>query len=233
MLAQRFAAFLLTTAIHVFLALMVLLVPTTGPIVPGNRERMALFNIALPSSPPAEPETAQPAAARPKAAAAKRASSPAPLPLMPVPMRPLAAIAAVPGDVPGEPALSAMPLSSSVTNQSKASAVTTTAERPREIAARPEPDPYAAMVHHWIEQRKSYPARYAARGIEGTVILVFELDRRGRLLALRVAGSSGMQELDQLARAQVNAAAPFPRAPRDASWQSRMFTVPMRYRAVS
>ncbi|WOK36289.1 TonB family protein [Sphingomonas sp. C3-2] len=93
-------------------------------------------------------------------------------------------------------------------------------------------DAFESAVHRWIERHKAFPAQLASRGIHGTVIVAFELDRRGRLHHLRIERSSGHAALDTLATSQLAGAVPFPRAPHDAGWRLRAFSVPMTYRAI-
>ncbi|WP_336962495.1 TonB family protein [Sphingobium aquiterrae] len=93
-----------------------------------------------------------------------------------------------------------------------------------------ETDAYSVQVHGWLEHHKSYPREFARSGAQGVVTLGFELDRRGRLRLIRVVSSSGMRWMDRLAQAQLRAAEPFPPAPTDATWRTREFVVPMRYR---
>ncbi|KPL66774.1 hypothetical protein SZ64_00840 [Erythrobacter sp. SG61-1L] len=90
---------------------------------------------------------------------------------------------------------------------------------------------YGAEVHRWIERRKSYPANLAARGLQGTVTVAFQIDRRGRLSGpVRIVATSGEPALDRLARQQIEAASPFPRPPATSTWKRRSFTMPLTYR---
>lgn len=86
-------------------------------------------------------------------------------------------------------------------------------------------DEYEATVIRWIERHKRHPGQ-----MQGIVTLAFSVDRRGRMRDCRIARSSGDTRLDQTALAQVNAAAPFPRPPRDVVWQTRQMQVRLDYR---
>lgn len=117
---------------------------------------------------------------------------------------------------------------SAVSAVSPASAQGTTVPVPAVAGERA--DEYEMMIHRWIERHKSFPSHLSVRGIHGTVVVFFELDRKGRLYSLRVQKSSGHAALDFLAKEQLALAAPFPRAPRETEWQRRVFSVPMTYR---
>lgn len=64
-------------------------------------------------------------------------------------------------------------------------------------------------------------------GLAGTVEIAFRIDRGGRLLALRIARSSGASPLDQAALGLVRHAAPFPVPPSGITETSLSFTVPV------
>lgn len=51
-------------------------------------------------------------------------------------------------------------------------------------------------VEDWIEQHKYYPRAAAENGEDGTATVVARIDRNGRVLSVRVAGSSGSRWLD-------------------------------------
>lgn len=72
---------------------------------------------------------------------------------------------------------------------------------------------YKQYLKTSIECAKQYPLIARRRGEEGKVGVVFELDRFGRLLASRIAMSSGSVVLDEAAIHAVTKAAPFSRPP--------------------
>lgn len=86
-------------------------------------------------------------------------------------------------------------------------------------------DDYEAQVIRWLDAHKKHPGRLA-----GVVTIRFVVDRRGRLRDSVITKSSGDPRLDRIAQQQIREAAPLPRAPRDAAWQTREITVSLDYR---
>lgn len=86
-------------------------------------------------------------------------------------------------------------------------------------------DTYEAQVIRWLDARKRHPGR-----LEGVVTIKFEVDRRGRVRNCVVSKSSGDGRLDRIAQQQLREAAPLPRPPHDATWQTREMTVSLDYR---
>ena len=76
----------------------------------------------------------------------------------------------------------------------------------------PRPE-YLALLQKTIARSQRYPRFAREGGIEGTTVLVFTVERTGRLAELRVAESSGHKVLDDAARAAIRDAAPFPPFP--------------------
>lgn len=70
---------------------------------------------------------------------------------------------------------------------------------------------YNALVFGHMQRFKRYPA--SARGAHGTVVVRFELDRKGEVIASAVTKSSGSAPLDQEALALFKRASPFPPFP--------------------
>jgi protein TonB len=64
-----------------------------------------------------------------------------------------------------------------------------------------------------LERNKRYPPAAQSRREQGVVRLFFSLDRKGMVVASRVAASSGSSALDQEAMALVQRAQPFPAPP--------------------
>ena len=83
---------------------------------------------------------------------------------------------------------------------------------------------YVAQLWHRIEAR-----RPAGNGLRGTVVVLFRLDREGRLLALSVARSSNIATLDRLGLRAVQGSAPFPAPPQDFSEDQLTFSVPVNF----
>jgi periplasmic protein TonB len=69
------------------------------------------------------------------------------------------------------------------------------------------------QVSNLIERHKRYPEAAQARNQHGTVELEFSLDRQGRVVASRIAKSSGSSVLDQATLDLVRRAQPFPPPP--------------------
>jgi protein TonB len=80
-----------------------------------------------------------------------------------------------------------------------------------------------------LSQVKRYPEVAVALHEEGTVLLSFQIDRAGRLLAWTIVSSSGHDDLDNEVVRMIAAAAPFPPFP--ASWVQREkeFRVPIGF----
>jgi protein TonB len=93
-------------------------------------------------------------------------------------------------------------------------------------------DPYAAQVLAWLEGRKHMPEDLRRRRARGVVVVAFTLDRWGRLSGPAVVESSGDRAVDAAALNLLVAAAPFPRAPREADWSRRHFEMPIGYAAL-
>jgi protein TonB len=94
----------------------------------------------------------------------------------------------------------------------------------------------AAETNEWhkgifaqIQRNKAYPATARARGEKGVVQVAFSIDRRGRLVASRVARASGYVALDQAAMATLEKAQPFPPPPADMPGEEFSFTVPVAF----
>ena len=80
-----------------------------------------------------------------------------------------------------------------------------------------------------LSQVKRYPQLAVLLHEEGTVLLAFQIDRSGRLLAWNIATSSGHADLDSEVGRMVAAAAPFPPFP--PSWREpdEVFRVPIGF----
>lgn len=88
---------------------------------------------------------------------------------------------------------------------------------------------WQAKVVTVLERNKRYPAGAQSRGEQGTVQISFTIDRQGRLLASRVARTSGAPLLDAEAQALLQRAQPFPVPPGDVPGQEIALTVPIRF----
>jgi TonB family protein len=101
-------------------------------------------------------------------------------------------------------------------------------------AAAPQRTPeQAAAIAAWqlqivrqLNSKKQYPAAALARREQGTVLILFRLDRQGQLVGSRIARTSGNATLDNAGLALVRQAQPFPPPPPLAHL---LFSVPIRY----
>lgn len=82
------------------------------------------------------------------------------------------------------------------------------------------------LVAH-ILRFKQYPKDAEARGDRGTAMINFTIDRSGRVLASRLAQSSGVAALDAETLALIRRAAPLPAAPGDLAGQTFNFNIPV------
>jgi protein TonB len=109
---------------------------------------------------------------------------------------------------------------------------------PDEHAAAPAvgrvPRPDAAAIATWQKQLMAHLERYKrfppqARGEHGVTNLAFTIDRRGRLVSLRIIRGSGVAILDEETLAMMRRAQPLPVPPVDIADAQLSFTVPIRY----
>ena len=91
-----------------------------------------------------------------------------------------------------------------------------TAQYMRELAAR-------------LSQVKRYPQSAVALHEEGTVLLSFQIDRAGRLLAWTIVSSSGHDDLDNEVVRMIAEAAPFPPFPPSWVQSEKEFRVPIGF----
>jgi TonB family protein len=83
------------------------------------------------------------------------------------------------------------------------------------------------QIARQLEGKKQYPAAALPRLEQGTVLILFRLDRQGRLVSSRIARGSGSGTLDNAGLALVRQAQPFPPPP--PSLVQPQITVPIRY----
>ena len=86
---------------------------------------------------------------------------------------------------------------------------------------------YNALVFGHMQRFKRYPA--SARGASGTVLVRFELDRKGDVIASAVTKSSGNAALDQEALALFKRASPFPPFPAAKAGESDSYIAPVNF----
>ena len=86
-----------------------------------------------------------------------------------------------------------------------------------------------AEVNARIARELRYPRMARLRGLEGQVLLSFELGRDGSLVASSLARSSGHETLDHAALTLLERAAPFPAPPSDIEGADLRLQVPINY----
>jgi periplasmic protein TonB len=133
-----------------------------------------------------------------------------------------------------KPMEQASPQSTAAIPSAPPSAVVHRAEEPAGPARGARVTPDSARVAKWeqalaarIERSKRYPP--SAEGLFGVSRVAFTIDRAGRLLAVRIAVSSGLPVLDEEAVATVRRAAPFPSPPTDVGQKQLSIVAPIRY----
>lgn len=70
-----------------------------------------------------------------------------------------------------------------------------------------------ALSRHMMSRPVVYPRDARERGVEGTVIITFTMDRAGNITSVTVSGSSGDASLDAAALAAVRKRSPMPPPP--------------------
>jgi protein TonB len=103
-----------------------------------------------------------------------------------------------------------------------------TAEQVKGGAPRIEPSWQTSLVRQ-IQRTKRYPPEAQARGEQGVVLLSFSLDRNGRVLAHRIAESSGHADLDNEVMAMIERAQPLPAFPPSMTQTKLDLTIPIRF----
>lgn len=113
------------------------------------------------------------------------------------------------------------------------------AEEPEARAAAPELgnareaqrriDAWQRALFAHIARFKTYPEEARKRHVRGDVVVVFQLDRDGRVSGARVGSASGSVVLDQAAVAVLAKASPLPRPPAEIRGELLELHLPMRY----
>ncbi|MFW6147624.1 MAG: energy transducer TonB [Thermodesulfobacteriota bacterium] len=73
--------------------------------------------------------------------------------------------------------------------------------------------PYVQTVKNSIQKHWTYPAAAQNRYIQGDLMIIFRLERSGRLVSSHIARSSGYHILDEASVKAINLASPFPPFP--------------------
>ncbi|UFZ07448.1 TonB family protein [Bradyrhizobium ontarionense] len=113
------------------------------------------------------------------------------------------------------------------------------ASRPSRVASAPNPGEDSVGARDgqasWNAEMVAHIRRYVAypsdgNGASGTVMVSIVIDRNGRLVSRRLAGSSGSPALDRAALSIIERAAPFPRFPPVMKQAQESRTVPLHMR---
>ncbi|MGE0723930.1 MAG: energy transducer TonB [Alphaproteobacteria bacterium] len=140
------------------------------------------------------------------------------VPATPVAVAPTAAADAVPAPAPvavGVPAATRAP-----------PAVASLVSAPPSTPAMP-PSAYLARLLAWIGRHKEYPRLAREAGIEGEVLVRFQIDRVGAVVQRSIERSSGHGVLDRAVLRMIERASPVPAPPDDLARLD--FTVPIRF----
>jgi protein TonB len=89
---------------------------------------------------------------------------------------------------------------------------------------------YAARLNSHVQRFERYPADAERQGITGSARILITIDRDGRLISSRLAGSSGSAILDEAARATASRASPYPAPPDGIGGRTLTFAATIRFR---
>ncbi|WP_311028023.1 TonB family protein [Mesorhizobium koreense] len=89
---------------------------------------------------------------------------------------------------------------------------------------------YAARLRSHVQRFERYPAEAERNGVTGAARIAITIDRSGRLLSSRLAGSSGSAVLDDAARATAERASPYPPPPDGIGGRTLTFAATVRFR---
>jgi protein TonB len=179
--------------------------PVEKPVVEAPPEQKA-----EPAPPPPEPSP-EPAKVTPE--------PPKPVPEKPKPVR---AEVKKPSETPPAPQTSAAPRAERIGRTAAAA----TAGAAAAAAALPS---YRDRLAAHLQRYKQYPEAAKSAGRQGTAMLSFTVGRNGQVLGSRLAGSSGVAELDAETMAMIRRAQPLPAFPPEMTQASLSFTVPVRF----
>ena len=88
---------------------------------------------------------------------------------------------------------------------------------------------FTGKVRQRIATAKHYPRIARRRGMEGRPVIVFTLDKQGRLKKADLARTSGYQVLDRAALQAVHNGAPYPEIPAPLKMDSFQFKLPISF----
>lgn len=88
---------------------------------------------------------------------------------------------------------------------------------------------YYGTLAAWLNRHKRYPSHARRRRQEGTVKVVFTIDRKGHLVSHRILESSGFPLLDKEVQSMLKRAAPMPSMPAELNQAQLTITVPINF----
>lgn len=167
----------------------------------------------------APPEPKAPPSPQPPAAAPPTPARPAPTPEKPKPVRTEAKKSS---DRPPAPRTTGAP-------KAERRAPAASARFGASQAAAAAMPGYREKLAAHLARYKEYPSAAKAAGEQGVALLSFTVSRDGRVLASRLARSSGHGALDAETMAMIRRAQPLPSFPPEIKRASMSFTVPVRF----
>ncbi len=88
---------------------------------------------------------------------------------------------------------------------------------------------YYQLILDRLDRLKRYPSRARSRGLEGTVVLAFTLNRDGSLEDYEITQSSGHKVLDIEVKKLIRRATPFPAVPANIGQDQLELSVPINF----
>lgn len=94
---------------------------------------------------------------------------------------------------------------------------------------RDTPPDYRATLGAWLARHKHYPRRARRLGQQGTAVLHFIIDRKGKVLEWSISSSSGHQLLDDAVKQMIRQSDPLPAMPDSMAVSKLELTVPINF----
>lgn len=94
---------------------------------------------------------------------------------------------------------------------------------------RDTPPDYRATLGAWLARHKHYPRRARRLGQQGTAVLHFVIDRKGKVLEWSISSSSGHQLLDDAVKQMIRQSDPLPAMPDSMAVSKLELTVPINF----
>jgi len=88
---------------------------------------------------------------------------------------------------------------------------------------------YYALLQAWLEKHKEYPKRALRRRQEGTVMLRFTIDQKGKVLSYAIEEGSGFRLLDREVEKMIKRASPVPPMPVEMDKAQLELVVPVAF----